>query len=179
MYDAIDLLENYRRTHGSLVTSRLHCYLPCRSIGIPVDFQPKNRSDPRFAGLIDITDAEFDRIRSTINDRVAEVMSLDPRRPARRRGLRPVAGDQRGRRRGRRGSPRGEPASSPRPGVALAAEVARLRETASTTEVDAEAVQVAVHANADQRTALQTLLRSIATHSSRPVHVHVVGRDLP
>ena len=34
---------------------------PARSLGVPVDFQPKNRSDPRFAGLIDITDAEFRR----------------------------------------------------------------------------------------------------------------------
>ncbi len=28
MYDAIDLLETYRRDHSALVTSRLHCYLP-------------------------------------------------------------------------------------------------------------------------------------------------------
>ena len=76
VYDGIELLQTYRRTHRELVTSRLHCYLPSRSIGIPVDFQPKNRSDPRFAGLIDITDAEYDRIRSTINAKVAKVMSL-------------------------------------------------------------------------------------------------------
>ena len=29
--------------HRALVTSRLHCYLPVRSIGAEVDFQPKNR----------------------------------------------------------------------------------------------------------------------------------------
>ncbi len=76
VFDGIELLQTYRRTHRALVTSRLHCYLPARSIGIPVDFQPKNRSDPRFAGLIDITDAKFDRIRSAINAKLAEVMSL-------------------------------------------------------------------------------------------------------
>ena len=33
-----------------MVTSLLHCYLPMRSLGAAVDFQPKNRSDSRFAG---------------------------------------------------------------------------------------------------------------------------------
>ena len=100
MYDAMDLLETYRREHPGLVTSRLHCYLPARSLGVPVDFQPKNRSDPRFAGLIDITDAEF-RPHPGHDQREA------PDGPHRgllgrvaRRGLRPVARDQR-RRRGR------------------------------------------------------------------------------
>ena len=75
MYDAIELLETYRRRHSGLVTSRLHCYLPGRSIGVPVDFQPKNRSDPRFAGLIDISDAEFDRIRDTISSKLRTVLT--------------------------------------------------------------------------------------------------------
>ena len=177
VYDGIDLLERYRRTHSSLVTSRLHCYLPSRSIGIPVDFQPNNRSDPRFAGLIDITDAEFDRIRSTINERVAEVMSLIlAGRPAeevygrwREVNAADVAAAE-----ARRAESR--PVAAPRSG--LAADAERLRDTAATREVDTEAVQVAVRAEADQRTALRTLLRSIAKHSSRPVHVHVVSRDL-
>jgi len=75
VYDAIDLLETYRRKHSGLVTSRLHCYLPGRSIGCPVDFQPKNRSDIRFAGLIDITDGEFDAIRDGISAKLEKVMS--------------------------------------------------------------------------------------------------------
>ncbi|HSU34697.1 MAG TPA: hypothetical protein VLJ88_03465, partial [Propionibacteriaceae bacterium] len=75
VYAALELLETYRRDYRGLVTTRLHCYLPVRSLGVPVDFQPKNRSDPRFAGLIDITDAEFDRIQSTINDKLAAVMT--------------------------------------------------------------------------------------------------------
>ena len=71
----VELLETYRRRHSGLVTSRLHCYLPVRSLGVPVDFQPKNRSDPRFAGLIDITDAEFDRIRDTISEKLRTVLT--------------------------------------------------------------------------------------------------------
>ena len=101
MYDAVDLLETYRREHPGLVTSRLHCYLPARSLGVPVDFQPKNRSDPRFAGLIDITDAEFRRIRDTISEKLRDGPHRGLLGRVARRGLRPVARDQRGRR-GRR-----------------------------------------------------------------------------
>ena len=75
MYEALDLLETYRRDHSALVTSRLHCYLPMRSIGAEVDFRPKNRSDIRFAGLIDITDDQFDAIRSGINDRLERIFA--------------------------------------------------------------------------------------------------------
>src|SRR5215218_6190251 len=66
VYAALDLLETYRREHRGVVTSRLHCYLPVRSLGMDVDFRPANRSDVRFDGLIDITDAEFDRIRDRL-----------------------------------------------------------------------------------------------------------------
>ena len=71
---AIDLLETYRQRYSRLVTIRLHCYLPVRSLGVPVDFQPANRSDPRFAGLIDITDAEFKSIQATIDSRLEQVI---------------------------------------------------------------------------------------------------------
>ncbi len=70
MGDALELLETYRRDHHGVVTSRLHCYLPVRSLGVPADFQPGNRSDPRFAGLIDITDAEFAAIQNRIDSRL-------------------------------------------------------------------------------------------------------------
>ena len=58
-----------------MVTSRLHCYLPVRSMGMEVDFQPANRSDVRFDGLIDITDDAFDAIRSGILAKLDRVYS--------------------------------------------------------------------------------------------------------
>jgi hypothetical protein len=66
VYAALELLETYRREHRGVVTSRLHCYLPVRSLGLDVDFRPANRSDVRFDGLIDITDAEFEAIRDAL-----------------------------------------------------------------------------------------------------------------
>jgi hypothetical protein len=72
--EAVALLERYRRTYSSVVTSRLHCYLPVRSLGLEVDFRPKNRADVRFNGLIDIDDADFDAIRSRMLERLAPVI---------------------------------------------------------------------------------------------------------
>ena len=62
--DAVDLLETYRREHPRVVTSRLHCYLPLRSLGVDVEFRPRNRSDVRFDGLLDLGDAAFGAIRA-------------------------------------------------------------------------------------------------------------------
>ncbi|CAA9302539.1 MAG: hypothetical protein AVDCRST_MAG48-1450 [uncultured Friedmanniella sp.] len=72
--DAVSLLETYRRQHPAIVTSRLHCYLPVRALGVPVDFRPKNRADPRFAGLTDVTDAEFTAIQDRIDGRLEQVL---------------------------------------------------------------------------------------------------------
>ena len=107
MYDAIELLETYRRRHSGLVTSRLHCYLPGRSIGVPVDFQPGNRSDPRFAGLIDISDAEFDRMRSAITSKLRTVMTAVMAGDSPDSRLRAVARPQCAGRRGCPTAPRG------------------------------------------------------------------------
>ena len=98
VYDAMELLETYRRKHSAMVTSRLHAWLPGRSIGVKVDFQPKNRSDIRFAGLIDTTEAEFDAIRDGINDQARAGHDRDPVRRETRRRLRAVARARRGRR---------------------------------------------------------------------------------
>lgn len=73
---AADLLRTYREEHSSVVTSRLHCYLPSRSLGAKVDFRPNNPADIRFAGLSNIDDAAFDAIRDGINTRLREVFDL-------------------------------------------------------------------------------------------------------
>src|SRR6185436_12096365 len=71
---AVDLLDTYQRRHRKLVTSRLHCYLPVRSIGTEVDFQPGNRSDVRFDGLIGIDDKAFNAIRDGIRGKLEQVL---------------------------------------------------------------------------------------------------------
>ncbi|GAB3989807.1 hypothetical protein [Nocardioides marmoraquaticus] len=73
---AMQLLQTYRDEHSSVVTSRLHCYLPERSLGATVDFRPKNPADIRFAGLSNIDDDAFHAIRDGINTRLQAVFDL-------------------------------------------------------------------------------------------------------
>jgi hypothetical protein len=71
---ALERLDTYRREHSRVVTSRLHCHLPLRSIGVETEFVPVNPADVRFNGLIDITDQEFDAIRSGLTDKLERIL---------------------------------------------------------------------------------------------------------
>ena len=75
VYAAVDLLETYRGKHRAVVTSRLHCYLPVRSLGVKVDFRPKNPSDVRFDGLLGIDDKAFGAIRDGLTDKLEQVFT--------------------------------------------------------------------------------------------------------
>ena len=75
VYAAVDLLETYRGKHSAVVTSRLHCYLPVRSLSMKVDFRPKNPSDVRFDGLLGIDDKAFGAIRAGLSDKLDQVFS--------------------------------------------------------------------------------------------------------
>ena len=74
--EAVDLLETYRRRHRAVVTSRLHCYLPLRAIGVDVEFRPKNPSDIRFDGLLGISDDAFETMRAGLLDKLEQVLTL-------------------------------------------------------------------------------------------------------
>lgn len=73
---ARDWVSHYHLEYNTVVTSRLHCFLPARSVGSKVTFLPKNRSDNRFGGLIDTTDEDFDRIRQGILDKASTMLQL-------------------------------------------------------------------------------------------------------
>jgi hypothetical protein len=70
---ALELLETYRTRHGAVVTSRLHCYLPLRSIGTHVEFRPRNPADVRFDGLIGIDDGVFAAMRDGLLGKLERV----------------------------------------------------------------------------------------------------------
>lgn len=67
-------VSDYHLEYDKVITSRLHCNLPSRSVGSKVTFLPKNRSDTRFGGLIDTTDEDFERIRQGILDKVSTML---------------------------------------------------------------------------------------------------------
>jgi lipopolysaccharide biosynthesis glycosyltransferase len=56
--------------YREVATSRLHCYLPARSMGLSVEFKPKNLADVRFEGLINLDDSAFNKIRNGIEDKL-------------------------------------------------------------------------------------------------------------
>ncbi len=72
---AVELLETYRRRHRKVVTRRLHCCLPARSVGLDVEFRPRNRSDVRFDGLLDLSDAGFAAMRDGIDAKLEPVLA--------------------------------------------------------------------------------------------------------
>ncbi|MBP2415294.1 glycosyltransferase [Microlunatus capsulatus] len=166
--DAVTLLETYRRRHPAMVTSRLHCYLPVRALGVPVDFQPKNRSDPRFAGLMDITDEEFTAIQDRIDGRLETVLgaALGGASEEEVYALwREVnAADV-------RLAEERHAASHPLPAARadLAAEVGPVLQGAAAVPADALPVVVAV--GRDRAEAVRVLLASLAARTSRPLHV--------
>jgi hypothetical protein len=71
---AAQTLESYRRDYRGIVTSRLHCYLPARSLGVDVRFEPKRADDPRFDGLVGLGDDEFDAMRRAITAKLEHVL---------------------------------------------------------------------------------------------------------
>lgn len=72
---AVDQLEHYRREHSRVVSSRLHCYLPSRSIGVPADFRPFHPADLRYEGLVGIDDDEFDAMRRRLLGKLEAITS--------------------------------------------------------------------------------------------------------
>ena len=68
--DAYNMLKKYLE-FDKIFTSRLHCYLPCTSIGLEVEFKPKNYSDQRYPGLFPLSKEEFNNIRNKLRDRLS------------------------------------------------------------------------------------------------------------
>ncbi len=171
--DAVSLLETYRDSYRGVVTSRLHCYLPLRSLGVPVDFQPKNRSDPRFAGLIDITDAEFDAMQARIDRLLEEMfdMILAGHPPEEVYAhWRDLTADEVAAARRRRAADQ----PMPPPVADLVGEVARVRQGHRAARPDA--ISVVVPVAGTEAEAVQVLMSSVAEHASGEVQFFLVVR---
>ena len=73
---AVDLLEEYRTQYDRIVTSRLHAYLPCAAMGLPVEFRPNRQSDIRFEGLLDLDHEMIESIRNPLLEKTAAILNL-------------------------------------------------------------------------------------------------------
>ena len=175
--DALALLETYRTQHPRVVTSRLHCYLPVRSIGTPVEFRPHNRADVRFDGLMDIDDTAFAAIRDGMNARLervhAAILAGAPEADVyalwRELAAPDVAAAE-----VRRDRPVELPA--PDPAHAAAADRAVGATVHREGEPGAAAVHVAVALPTGAGGQLAALVHSLLEHASRPLHLWVLAR---
>lgn len=175
MRDAVELLEGYRQEYTKVVTSRLHCYLPTRSLGLQVDFQPKNRADVRFNGLIDIDDAAFERIRTGMLNRLEAVMSaILAGKPSDEvyQVWRDVNADDVAAARERHTAA----APLPAPKLSIDQAVKRVRESLiSTGPAVSDPVDVAVRVAARDVERLPRTLSSLQAKASRPVRVWLLA----
>lgn len=75
LHQAKKLLDRYREEFSVVHTSRLHCYLPCRAIGVPVEFtKPGKENDIRFEGLIGIDEDTFAATRDALQNKLAGLL---------------------------------------------------------------------------------------------------------
>jgi hypothetical protein len=72
---AVRRLESYRRNFSGVVTSRLHCYLPARALGVDATFRPRDERDIRFEGLVGIDDASFAAMGHGIGEKLEAALS--------------------------------------------------------------------------------------------------------
>ena len=169
--EALERLETYRSRHRAVVTSRLHCYLPVRSIGAPVEFRPRNPSDIRFDGLLGVDDAAFDAMRQGLDDKLERVLAAvfrgGPEAEVyalwRELTAADVAEAERSRGHEDHLAPVGEHA-----GPDLAADVVQRGVPA------ADAVHVAVLADGRHEEAFGALTASLLEHASRPLQLWVL-----
>lgn len=173
MWDAVEVLERYRRNYTDVVTTRLHCYLPTTSLGLTVDFEPKNNADVRFNGLFRLSTEDFDAMRSNMRDRLEPVLTAIFEQKSReevydvwRRTVEPEVQAARARHTKRVELP------------AAGADAAQLVSSVTVPSVGLQggAIDVVLTPTAAQIGRLATVLRSAASHASRPLRAWVVAR---
>jgi hypothetical protein len=173
---ALELLDTYRSRHSAIVTSRLHGYLPMRSVGASVEFRPNNPSDVRFDGLVGIDDEAFDAMRERLNDTLGQVLgAILAGRPEedvyalwRELTAADVAAAQEQRRRGVTLPP--VPAE-----VERSVQEAVAQTTRTGPEPPESAVNCAVVLRQGGQLDLAVLVASLLDHTSRPLHVWVLA----
>ncbi len=178
---AVQMLEDYRRDYSRLVTTRLHCYLPATSVGVPVDFTPKNRADVRFNGLFDLTPDRLAEMRQGILDKLEPTVTaiLDGKSDDEVYAVwREVCADAVAEAEERRRTvPEIVPPSFD---VAAACSTVRAAETlveASAPERDGDTVHVALALDGNLKDEMSIVVEAMADNCSRPLHLWVLCRD--
>lgn len=181
--DARTMMNEYR-PYDRIATSRLHCYLPARSMGLDVDFRPRNRADVRFEGLLDLDADRFAAIRSGIETKLEiilrAILSGSSRDDVYALWRDITADDVAAADRHCVSYPARIPSS-----IDVPATVDRLRSSVVVQEpaaddsvVDGEVVEVAFALDQNLEEIFPVVLQSLVEHTARPVRCHVLARGL-
>lgn len=181
LHDAVALLENYRHNYSSVVTSRLHCYLPGKSVGVEVDFRPKSLADIRFNGLMQLTDDDFTAMQQGIRTKLAAVWTaiLDGK-PADEvyATWREVCAEDVAKAEERRNSvPRIAP-----PSFDVAAACATVRSEQTVVErtapaPDGDEVHVALALDGNLKDEMKVVVEAMIDNCTRPLHLWILCRE--
>jgi hypothetical protein len=171
---AVDRLDTYSTRHSRVVTSRLHCYLPLRAMGVDVELHPKNPADVRYDGLVGVGEPEFGAMRDGLLAKLERVFTaiLSGRSEADVYGLwreitaADVAAAE-ARRRGER--------TLPAPVEDVPARLARTVPKPVTPGRAGDAVHCAVVVPKGTGRRLPALVASVLEHASRPLHLWLLG----
>jgi len=177
--DARAMLEGYQPV-SKVYTHRLHCYLPCRSMGLDVDFRPKNPSDVRFEGLLRLDADQLHAMRTAIEDRLERIFtaifggaSRDEVMALWRELAAPdvAYADQY-----RSTYPEPQATSIDVRGVLAGIRPTALRRASASGEVGEVKVAFAIDQNLEDQ--LAVVLQSLADTTPSTVDVHIMGRGL-
>jgi lipopolysaccharide biosynthesis glycosyltransferase len=169
----------FRDSFESLQTSRLHVYLPATSMGVPVEFEPRNMSDVRFDGLSGLT-PDSTELRA-IQDRITGLLDLvlglmtsgadeEIVYKAWREHCRPLVEQARARREHWR--------TTLPPVESLAGAAAPVRESAVHMGEGGD-VHLAIALDQNLVDEAPVVLQGIDEHTHREVQVHVLTRGVP
>ena len=183
LHQAKKLLDRYRNEFSAVHTSRLHCYLPCRAVGVPVEFvtKPGKENDIRFEGLIGITQSTFEATRDALQTKLAGLLDAliagHPDEEIYRIWRELCRADLE---RAEEYCSSGQDDSPRFEGIPemVAAILAGKQVIATASERPASWVEVSLALDRNQLAVLPNVLRSIVAHARSSVRFHLLARGL-
>lgn len=177
----VDLLDGYQRRHSRVETSQLHCYLPARAIGAPVEFRPHNPADPSLNGLLDLTDEQITRMRDGLLVKLGAVLGAilagEGRSDVYALWRKVCARDVRLAEERRGGVPPIPLPSFDVEAVCAAIRSRQVRVERSGSAPEGEAVNIALAVDGNLKSELAVVVDAMVAHCSRPLHLWVLCRE--
>lgn len=178
---AVRLLEEYR-TYQTIITSRLHCYLPATALGCNVEFTPRRLSDVRFDGLLGMKPGNSllrntqDGLRSKLRSVYTSILSGASRDDV-YQGWRSLVEDDVAAAKEKLARPVDEskPSFDER-AACIAVSDAQVLRNLDAIEGRADVVNIALAADQNLRQEVPVVIESIVSNTKRPLHFWFLSR---